>query len=74
MSKEKTLLTEAREEINRIDTEMARLFRERMIASGKVAQYKKETGMPIFDPVREEEVLRRGEARMVICGLDFWKQ
>ncbi len=64
MSEEKTLLTEAREEINRIDTEMARLFRERMIASGKVAQYKKETGMPIFDPVREEEVLRRGEARM----------
>ena len=64
MSEEKTLLTEAREEINRIDTEMARLFRERMIASGKVAQCEKDRGMPVFDPVREEEVLRRGDARM----------
>lgn len=64
MSKENSLLDEARREINRIDTEMARLFRERMIASAKVAQYKKETGMPVFDPVREEEVIRRGAARM----------
>ena len=60
MKPEKSLLDEAREEINRIDGEMARLFTERMRAAEKVAKYKKEVGMPIFDPVREEEVIRRG--------------
>lgn len=64
MKTEKSLLEEAREEINRIDSEMARLFVERMRASEKVARYKKEAGMPIFDPVREEEVIRRGSARV----------
>ncbi len=64
MKEKKSLLDEAREEINRIDTQMARLFEERMAAAAKVAGYKKETGMPIFDPVREEEVIRRGSARI----------
>ena len=64
MKPEKSLLDEAREEINRIDGEMARLFVERMRAAEKVAKYKKEVGMPIFDPVREEEVIRRGSARV----------
>ena len=64
MKKDRSLLDEAREEINRIDGEMARLFQLRMAACEKVARYKKETGMPIFDPVREEEVIRRGSARV----------
>ena len=64
MKEEKSLLDEAREEINRIDGEMARLFVERMRAAEKVATYKKEVGMPIFDPAREEEVIRRGSARV----------
>ena len=54
-----TKLEEARAEINRIDAEMAKLFCERMEAVGKVAAYKKETGMPIFDESREKEVLAR---------------
>lgn len=54
-----TLLEQARKEINRIDREMAALFCQRMDAAAKIAAYKKETGMPIFDPEREREVLRK---------------
>jgi len=52
-------LKQAREEINKIDREMAELFRRRMQAVGQVAAYKMEHGLPIFDPAREEEVIRR---------------
>ena len=54
-----TKLEEARLAINRIDAEMAKLFCERMEAVGKVAEYKKENGMQIFDETREKEVLAR---------------
>lgn len=54
-----TELLRARNEINRIDAELARLFCERMQAVEKVALYKKENGMAIFDEAREQEVLAR---------------
>ena len=52
-------LNEARKKINEIDKEMAELFVKRMEAAAEVAEYKSEHGMPIFDAVREEEVIRR---------------
>ena len=52
-------LSKARQEINRIDREMARLFTERMAAAAEVAAYKKEKCLPIFDVQREEQVLRQ---------------
>ncbi len=55
----KNLLTEAREKINAIDKEMARLFVERMKASELVAEHKRSHGLEVQDPVREAEVLRR---------------
>lgn len=61
---DKDLLTEARDEIDRIDRELASLFCQRMKAAEKVALYKKETGMPIFDPAREEIVLQKGAKRV----------
>jgi len=57
-------LTEARQIIDRVDGEMAKLFAERMKAVATVAQVKKEHGLPIFDPAREAEVIRRNAARM----------
>jgi len=54
-----TKLEEARGIINRVDREMAQLFCERMDAARMVAEYKRETGMPVFDPEREAEVLRK---------------
>ena len=46
-----------RDEINRIDDEMVRLFGERMEVAGKIAAYKKENGLPVLDVRREREKL-----------------
>jgi len=59
-----SLLDQARREIDRVDTQMARLFEERMAAAKMVAEYKKETGMPIFDGAREAAILARGAERV----------
>lgn len=56
----KNLISEAREKINAIDKEMAHLFEERMKAAQMVAEYKKQHGLAILDPEREEAVIRRG--------------
>lgn len=55
-------LSKAREEINRIDKEMAELFCQRMDAVRQVAEYKKERGLPILDTAREEAVIARNSA------------
>ncbi|MBQ4071578.1 MAG: chorismate mutase [Clostridia bacterium] len=52
-------LKDARRKINEIDSKMAELFVERMRACADVAEYKRENGLTVFDPVREEEVIRR---------------
>ena len=57
-------LSVAREEINRIDREMAKLFCERMEAVKSVAEYKKERGLPILDSTREGRRL----FRYVVCA------
>lgn len=55
-------LNEARKKINKIDKEMAQLFVERMEASKEVALYKLEHGLPIYDRLREEEVVAKNSA------------
>ena len=56
------LLDKAREEINEADRAIAAAFERRMAAVRSVAQYKRETGKPIFDPAREAQVIERGTA------------
>lgn len=51
-------LQNARETINKVDKEMARLFEERMNAVKVVAKYKQENGLPIDDFGRENEIIR----------------
>ncbi len=51
-------LQAARESINSIDKEMARLFCERMDAVKLVAEHKREHGIPVFDSEREAEVIK----------------
>lgn len=52
-------LEHAREIINRVDSEMLKLFEERMNAVKEVAEYKKAHGIPVDDFVREEEMIKR---------------
>lgn len=53
-------LIEAREKINAVDQEMARLFEERMQAVKVIAEYKKAHGLPVYDAQREQAVIERG--------------
>lgn len=55
-------LDEAREIINRVDSEMAELFLQRMKAAEMVFEHKKEFGLPIYDAKREEAVIEKNAA------------
>lgn len=55
-------LSLARDEINRIDKELAVLFTQRMNAVKQVAKYKAERGLPILDEAREAAVIARNSA------------
>ena len=57
-------LQQARERIDRIDAELARLFAARMAAAEEIAAWKREKGLPVRDPQREAEVLARNLERM----------
>ena len=55
-------LEEARGIIDRVDRQMAELFVERMRATELVYEHKKEFGLPILDPAREEAVVEKNSA------------
>lgn len=55
-------LKQTREEIDRIDREMAELFCRRMQAVERALAYKKAHGLPIADAEREEELIDRNAA------------
>lgn len=46
-----------RDEIDKIDDQLIELFTKRMECSRKVAEYKMENGLPIFNAQREQEIL-----------------
>jgi len=51
-------LTDLRKEIDTIDSEIVRLFKERLKISRAVAEYKIENGRKVFDKAREDEKIR----------------
>ena len=57
-------INEIRKDITRTDDKIAQLFEERMRLAAQVAEYKKANCLPIYDAKREEEVLRKGAARI----------
>ena len=57
-------IAEARQNIDRIDREMAELFAERMQAAAVVAAYKEEHGLPVEDKAREAEMIARNTERL----------
>lgn len=52
-------LDKIRQDIDRIDTQLVELLKERMECAAKVAKYKSENGMRIYDPNRERALLNR---------------
>lgn len=51
-------LAQLRQEIDKIDDEMVRLFGQRMEISAQISDYKKEHNLPIFQPNRERAKLQ----------------
>ena len=54
-------LQEIRNEIDEIDSKLSELFAKRMECSKRVAEYKLENGMSIFNPEREIQILDKVE-------------
>ena len=52
-------LSEIRDRINQIDSNLLKLWEERMNICTEVADYKKENNLPVLDTKREEELLYR---------------
>lgn len=57
-------LEETRHLIDEIDRQMAHLFEQRMAAAAEVAAYKKQHGLPVLNPAREEDVVAKNTARL----------
>ena len=52
-------MKEQREQINRIDEEILKLYAERMKISEEIGRIKAEKGLPVYDAAREDEILKR---------------
>ena len=52
-------LEQSRKEINEIDSQMARLFERRMNICANIARYKKEHGLSVREPAREEDLINK---------------
>ncbi|MBR6558571.1 MAG: chorismate mutase [Clostridia bacterium] len=57
-------LQKARAMINEVDSKMAELFTMRMEAARLVAEHKQEHGLPIFDAVREAQVIENNSKKI----------
>ena len=50
-------LQELRKKIDEIDNSLIDLFQQRMDISAEIARYKLENNMPVYDPIRERDIL-----------------
>lgn len=51
-------LSELREQIDKVDSELIRLYEERIEIAEKIAKAKLEINKPVFDPEREKEKIQ----------------
>lgn len=65
-------LQSARQTIDEVDREMARLFVRRMEAAAQAATYKRAHGLPVLDAERERAVIQRNAARVEREELRGW--
>ena len=65
-------LETSRNEISRIDREIARLFEQRMHACAAVAEYKRQHGLSVKDPAREAELIERNRALIESADIEAY--
>ena len=61
-------LTEIRSEIDSLDRQITELLCQRMDIARQVAACKKEQGLPVYHPQREQQVIDKAKA---LAGEDF---
>lgn len=52
-------IDDLRSEIDRLDSELLKIFNQRAQLALKIGEIKKITGLPIFDPGREKRIFQR---------------
>ena len=52
-------IDEIRQEIDRLDIELLRIFNRRADFALKIGQIKKGLGLPVYDPAREKNIFQR---------------
>ncbi len=57
-------MPELRQEIDRIDTQIFELFAERAEVARQIGDYKRENGLPVFDPGRERQKIADASNRV----------
>jgi len=57
-------LLELRNRIDEIDSELTKLFEERMKTAALIGKYKQENNVPVFNREREREVLNNATANV----------
>lgn len=67
-------LKDYRDQIDRIDGELIRLFAKRMELAAQIAAYKKEHGLAVLDNAREQEKLRAVAAQLPEALQDYGAQ
>lgn len=55
-------IDDIREEIDRLDGELLRMFNRRASLALKIGEIKKERGLPVYDPTREKRIFERMQA------------
>ncbi len=55
-------IDELREEIDRLDNELLRIFNQRADFALKIGEIKKSKGLPVYDPAREKKIFQRMKA------------
>jgi chorismate mutase-like protein len=63
-------LEELRRAIAALDSELVDLLARRLRLATEIGEIKKELGLPVLDPAREAEVVRRGAALARERGVD----
>jgi chorismate mutase len=52
-------IDDLRSEIDRLDSELLRIFNERANLALRIGELKKTTGLPVYDPGREKKIFQR---------------
>jgi len=55
-------IDQIRQEIDRLDSELLKIFNERAALALKIGEIKKEKGLAIYDPAREKRIFERMRA------------